>query len=86
MGIECLPDLNMLVLRDSFCIYCEILVMTVILPFDWLPFFIQCLFVECLTIGHRAEYTQTNHTAPRPHPQRTCTALLLAQKSKIIIG
>ena len=76
----------MLVLRDSFCIYLEILVVTVILSFDWLPSYTQCVSVECLSIGHRAEYTQTNHTAPRPYPQRTFTALRLAHKSRIIIG
>ena len=86
MCIECLPDSNMLVLRDSFCIYLEILGLTVILPFDWLSFYIQCLFVECLRSGHRAEYTQTNHTAPRPYAQRTFPALTLAHKSRIIIG
>ena len=86
MNIECLPDLNMLVLCHSLCIYFEILPVTVILSFDWLCFYTQCLFVECLRSGHRAEYTQTNHTAPPPYPQRTYPDLRLALKFRIIIG
>ena len=76
----------MLVVCGSFCIYLEILIVTVILSFDWLPSYTQCVSVECLPIGHRAEYTQTNHTAHRPYPQRTFAALRLAHKSRIIIG
>ena len=88
MGVECLPDLNMSVLCDSLCISFEILPLTVILSFDWLHCYTQCVFAECRWTRRRAEHDQTNDTTLYTDPKWTFMTLDLGryQSKSIWIG
>ena len=73
------------VLCDYLCIYFEILTLTVILSFDWLHCYTQCVLAKCRWSRHRADHTPTNDTTLYKHIKWTFMALDLGRKQSKFI-